>query len=124
MLRKTLAAGYTTVRDAAGLDVGFKLAIDEGLIPGPRLVISLSIISPIGGIGDLVSPSGQCCPIPHDPLLPDSTANGAEEIRAVVRRLVRAGADVIKCATSGGASSRDPDMVRRIRPSIPTRWRL
>ena len=106
VLRKTLAAGYTAVRDAAGLDVGFKLAIDEGLIQGPRLVISLSIISPIGGIGDLVSPSGNCCNIPHDPLLPDSTAGSPAEVRAVVRRMVRAGADVIKCGTSGGASSR------------------
>ena len=58
VLQQTLAAGYTAVRDAAGLDAGFKRAIDEGLIPGPRLVVSLCIISPIGGIGDRVSPSG------------------------------------------------------------------
>jgi imidazolonepropionase-like amidohydrolase len=56
VLEQTLAAGYTTVRDAAGLDAGFKRAIDEGLIAGPRLVVSLVIISPIGGIGDRVSP--------------------------------------------------------------------
>src|SRR5579863_5929594 len=37
VLKQTLAAGYTTVRDAAGLDVGFKRAIEEGLIDGPRL---------------------------------------------------------------------------------------
>ncbi|HEU0157354.1 MAG TPA: amidohydrolase family protein, partial [Stellaceae bacterium] len=58
VLRHTLEAGYTTVRDAAGLDAGFKHAIEEGLIDGPRLVVSLVIISPIGGIGDRVSPSG------------------------------------------------------------------
>src|SRR5437879_4312210 len=58
VLKQTLAAGYTVIRDAAGLDAGFKRAIDEGLIEGPRLVLSLSIISPIGGIGDAVSPSG------------------------------------------------------------------
>src|SRR6266404_7424610 len=46
VLRETLAAGYTAVRDAAGLDAGFKRAIDEGLIAGPRLVISLCIVSP------------------------------------------------------------------------------
>jgi imidazolonepropionase-like amidohydrolase len=55
---KVLAAGYTAVRDAAGLDAGFKRAIDEGLIAGPRLVLSLVIVSPIGGIGDRSSPSG------------------------------------------------------------------
>ncbi len=106
VLTDTLAAGYTTVRDAAGLDAGFKRAIDEGLIAGPRLVLSLVIISPIGGIGDRVSPSGFSCCVPNDPLLPDGVVNSLADIRPVVRRVVRAGADVIKCATTGGASSR------------------
>ena len=110
VLKQTLAAGYTTVRDAAGLDVGFKRAIEEGLISGPRLVLSMAIISPYGGIGDAVSPSGlpldDCCCIPGDPLLPESVCNGPAELRQVVRKMVRAGADVIKTATTGGASSR------------------
>jgi len=106
VLQQTLSAGYTAVRDAAGLDAGFKRAIDEGLIPGPRLVVSLCIISPIGGIGDRVSPSGFSCCVPHDPLLPDCVVNSLADVRPVVRRVVRAGADVIKCATTGGASSR------------------
>jgi len=76
------------------------------LIPGPRLVVSLCIISPIGGIGDLVSPSGFSCCVPNDPLLPDGVVNSLADVRPVVRRVVRAGADVIKCATTGGASSR------------------
>ena len=106
VLQQTLSAGYTAVRDAAGLDAGFKRAIDEGLIPGPRLVVSLCIISPIGGIGDRVSPSGFSCCVPHDPLLPDCVVNSLADVRPIVRRVVRAGADVIKCATTGGASSR------------------
>ena len=106
VLRETLAAGYTAVRDAAGLDTGFKRAIDEGLITGPRLVVSLCIVSPIGGIGDRVSPSGFSCCVPNDPLLPDSVISSLADVRPVVRRIVRAGADVIKCATTGGASSR------------------
>ena len=96
VLEQTLAAGYTTVRDAAGLDAGFKRAIDEGLIAGPRLVLSLAIISPIGGIGDRVSPSGFSCCVPNDPLLPDGVVNSLADVRPVVRRVVRAGADVIK----------------------------
>ena len=40
VLEQTLTAGYTTIRDAAGLDAGFKRAVEEGLIAGPRLVIS------------------------------------------------------------------------------------
>jgi imidazolonepropionase-like amidohydrolase len=106
VLKETLGAGYTAVRDAAGLDTGFKRAIDEGLIAGPRLVVSLCIVSPIGGIGDLVSPSGFPCCVPNDPLLPDGVVSNPAEVRPVVRRIVRAGADVIKCATTGGASSR------------------
>ena len=106
VLQDTLAAGYTAVRDAAGLDAGFKRAIDEGLIAGPRLVVSLCIVSPIGGIGDRVSPSGFSCCVPNDPLLPDGVVNSLADVRPVVRRIVRAGADVIKCATTGGASSR------------------
>ena len=106
VLQETLAAGYTAVRDAAGLDTGFKRAIDEGLIMGPRLVLSLCIISPIGGIGDRVSPSGFSCCVPNDPLLPDCVVNSLADVRPVVRRIVRAGADDIKSATTGGASSR------------------
>src|SRR3954469_6440960 len=110
ILKQTLSAGYTTIRDAAGLDAGFKRAIEEGLIDGPRLMLSLSIISPIGGIGDAVSPSGlpldDCCCIPGDPLVPNSVVTSAADVRDVVRKMVRAGADVIKCATTGGASSR------------------
>jgi len=106
VLQETLAAGYTAVRDAAGLDTGFKRAIDEGLITGPRLVVSLCIVSPIGGIGDRVSPAGFSCCVPNDPLLPDGVVSSLADVRPVVRRIVRAGADVIKCATTGGASSR------------------
>jgi imidazolonepropionase-like amidohydrolase len=107
VLEETLVAGYTAVRDAGGLDAGFKRAIDEGLIAGPRLVLSLVIVSPIGGIGDRASPSGLACCVPNDPLLPDGVVNSLADIRPVVRRIVRAGADVIKCATTGGASSRE-----------------
>ena len=101
-----LTSGYTAVRDAGGLDAGFRLAVHEGLIPGPRLVLSLGIISPIGGIGDRVSPSGHASPFLQDPSLPPSVAHGIEGVRTTVRAMVRAGADVIKCATTGGASSR------------------
>ena len=106
VLRQTLATGYTTVRDAAGLDVGFKRAMEEGLLQGPRVLLAVNIISPVGGIGDRISPSGHTCCVPADPSLPEGVANGVEGVRAMVRTMVRAGADVIKCATTGGASSR------------------
>ena len=106
VLADTLAMGYTTVRDAGGLDAGFKVAIEQGLIPGPRLVLGLQIISPTGGIGDRTIPSGHDCCGAFDPLLPPSVANGPDQVRDAVRTMVRAGADVIKTATTGGASSR------------------
>ena len=106
VLAEALGMGYTTIRDGGGLDAGFKLAIEQGLIPGPRLVLGLQIVSPTGGIGDRVSPSGHTCCAVYDPLLPNSVGNGPDEVRDVVRTMVRAGADVIKTATTGGASSR------------------
>src|SRR5215470_9709684 len=105
-IRQTLEQGYTAVRDAGGLDAGFRQAVDEGLIRGPRLYTAIAIISPIGGIGDPVAPSGHECLVPPDSAMPRGVARGVEDLRNVVRTMVRAGADVIKCATTGGASSR------------------
>src|SRR5256884_8941845 len=50
VLKQTLAAGYTVIRDAAGLDAGFKRAIEGGLIEGPRLGPCLSVLLAIGRI--------------------------------------------------------------------------
>ena len=104
--RRVLESGYTAVRDAGGLDAGFRVAMNDGLIVGPRLVLSLAIISPTGGLGDRVSPSGHAAAGSGDPSLPPSVADGIDSIRTTVRTMVRAGADQIKCATTGGASSR------------------
>ena len=105
-IEDSLAAGYTTIRDAGGLDAGFKQAIAEGLINGPRLLTAVSIISPTGGIGDRVAPSGHRTAYATDPMRPIGVANGPKAARSIVREMVRVGADVIKFATTGGASSR------------------
>ena len=105
-IEESLAAGYTCIRDAGGLDAGFKYAVEQGLLNGPRLLTSVAIVSPTGGIGDRVSGSGHRNPFNNDPMHPDGVANGPDAIRALVRELVRVGADVIKFATTGGASSR------------------
>src|ERR1700682_1239415 len=52
VIEATLDAGFTTVRDAGGLDWGFKEAIRLGLIRGPRIFISGAFISQTGGHGD------------------------------------------------------------------------
>ncbi|MFQ5878962.1 MAG: amidohydrolase family protein, partial [Dehalococcoidia bacterium] len=100
VLRQTLEAGFTTVRDAGGLSAGMKLAVEDGLIPGPRLIVSLSIISPTGGIADRTTPSGLTPP--EELGLPGGVADGVEAVRRKVRELVRHGADVIKASTTGG----------------------
>src|SRR4029077_18686234 len=74
--------------------------------PGPRLVLSLAIISPTGGLRDRGSPSGHRAPGDSDPGPSPGVRVGVEAVRTTVRTMVRAGADVIKCATTGGASSR------------------
>ncbi|MGI6632393.1 MAG: amidohydrolase family protein [Bacillota bacterium] len=51
-LKLTLERGFTTVRDCGGLDLGVKKAVQAGLIPGPRLVISLVIVTQSAGLAD------------------------------------------------------------------------
>ena len=124
-LKETLEMGYTTVRDAGRLDAGFKMAVDEGLIPGPRLILALTIISPTGGMSDARSPSGHCMPEEYSSVnLPSGVCDGVEGVRAKVREMVRAGADVIKFATTAGVQhfpgynpesiSFDPDEVQAL----------
>ena len=105
VLRQTLLTGYTFVRDAGGLDAGFRLAVDENLVPGPRLHVALGFITPTGGMADRVSPLGYRPPFGPDSGLPWGVADGPNAMRAKVREMVAAGADVIKTATTGGASS-------------------
>jgi imidazolonepropionase-like amidohydrolase len=108
-MRATLATGITTVRDAGGADLGVKEAQRRGLVSGPRVQISVSLLSQTGGHGDPWEASGCSTPIfmPH-PGRPPGVVDGPDEARRKVRELIRAGADVIKVATSGGVvSSRD-----------------
>jgi imidazolonepropionase-like amidohydrolase len=102
---ETLLAGITSFRDAAGADLGVKMAIDQGVIPGPRLFISLVIITQTGGHGDLTQPCGLASDFPRLPGIPDGAADGPDECRKKVREVIRAGADWIKIATTGGVGS-------------------
>jgi imidazolonepropionase-like amidohydrolase len=116
----TLAAGITTVRDAGGADLGLKQAVADGVIPGPRMQISLSMISQTGGHGDDWLASGQVLNafLPTHPGVPDTLVDGPDEVRRAVRLLVRMGADVIKVATSGGVlSPRDKPTHAHLRPA-------
>jgi imidazolonepropionase-like amidohydrolase len=106
-LEATLRIGITTVRDAGGADLGVKQAVADGLVKGPRMQISLSMISQTGGHGDGWMPFGGSVRalLTHHPGVPETIVDGPDEMRHKVRELVRMGADVIKVATSGGVLS-------------------
>ena len=105
-LRQTLDLGITTVRDAWGADAGVKAAVDRGLIAGPRLRITIAMVAQTGGHADDWSLCGGALPIlPAHPGRPDGVVDGPENARRIVRELIRAGADGIKVAASGGVLS-------------------
>jgi imidazolonepropionase-like amidohydrolase len=105
-LMRTLDIGVTTVRDAAGADLGMKYAVEDGSIDGADLSISINMLSQTGGHGDGWNIHGDVhrLYVPH-PGRPDGVVDGVEQMRQRVRELARAGADVIKVCTSGGVLS-------------------
>ena len=109
-LRQTLDLGITTVRDAWGADAGVKAAVERGLVPGPRLRITISMVAQTGGHADSWSLCGGALPIlPAHPGRPGGVVDGPENLRRLVRELIRAGADGIKVAASGGVLSLNTD---------------
>ena len=103
-LRQTLNAGVTSVRDAGLADAGVKMAVEKGLIAGPRMQISITPLSITGGHFDLWLNSGFDIK-PFYPGYPNSICDGPEGVRKKVREVLRAGAEVIKVMTTGGVMS-------------------
>lgn len=105
-LRKTIEAGITTVRDAGGADLGVKQAVEQGLLPGPRMQISIAVLGITGGHTDGYMPSGVSLDLfPAYPGFPDGICDGVDAVRKKVREVLRAGADVIKICSTGGVLS-------------------
>jgi imidazolonepropionase-like amidohydrolase len=102
---ETLDAGITTVRDAGGTPQGFKMAVERGLTPGPRMKIAVSMLSQSGGHGDATMPSGVRTRVPWGPEFPENICDGPEEVRKATRAMLRAGADFIKLCSTGGVLS-------------------
>jgi imidazolonepropionase-like amidohydrolase len=101
----TLLGGFTAIRDAGGVDLGLKLAVEQGLIPGPRLKISVNILSQFGGHNDHTEPAGIDSDFPRLPGVLDSICDGVDGCRRKVREMIRAGADWIKICTTGGVGT-------------------
>jgi imidazolonepropionase-like amidohydrolase len=109
-LRTTLALGITTVRDAMGADAGLRMAVEQGVLVGPRMQISVSMLSMTGGHNDAWLPSGAIGPWGVEyPGMPSGVCDGVEGVTRKVRQVIRAGADVIKIASSGGFFSPSDD---------------
>jgi imidazolonepropionase-like amidohydrolase len=103
--RDTLAAGFTTVRDAGGTPAAVRTAVDRGYFPGPRMALAIQILSQTGGHADQHFPCG--ADVLWNPAsdLPPSVVDGVESMRQRVREVIRAGADWVKLCTSGGVLS-------------------
>jgi imidazolonepropionase-like amidohydrolase len=105
-MRRTLDAGITTVRDAGGADLGVKQAVEQGIVAGPRMQISISVLGITGGHTDGWMPSGMNYDLfPAYPGNPSGICDGVEEVRKKVREVLRAGAEVVKICSTGGVFS-------------------
>src|SRR5262249_4885844 len=107
--RRTLLAGFTTVRDLGSnelLDVGLRNAIAEGKVVAPRMLVAVSATGARGGHCD---PTGGYRPGSlKEPGTLEGVATGADQMRAAVRFNTKHGADIIKvCATGGVLSLND-----------------
>jgi imidazolonepropionase-like amidohydrolase len=103
--RITLLAGFTTCRDMGPtwpyVDIDLRKAIDEGVVPGPRLLASGNYVSPTGGAGDARQFS-----IYVDVPIVKNLADGPDEIRKAVRTNLKQGADFIKILGTGAVLSK------------------
>lgn len=104
--KAALLAGYTSVRDVGALEaeaaVALKRAITEGTVAGPRMWVSGPPLGPTAGPSDLAS--GLDPALSHS-AWPGALIDGPEEARLRVRRLKRAGVDLVKIYVSGGVMS-------------------
>lgn len=109
-LRTTLRAGVTLVRDAGGLDAGVRDAVAAGFSEGPELQVSVVPLTRTGGHGNSFLP-GAGLELPTDGMLPEypgrppHVADGPDEVRRVVRTILRSGADWLKVMATGGVLS-------------------
>jgi imidazolonepropionase-like amidohydrolase len=105
--RKTVEAGFTTVRDLGSrdfADVALRDAIAAGRVPGPRMLVAVNSLSSTGGHGDRNH-------LPFDVVVHrrSAVADGSDQIWKTVRENVKYGADWIKVLATGGVMSAGTD---------------
>jgi imidazolonepropionase-like amidohydrolase len=103
----TLMSGVTTIRDvgsADSLDVGLRNAVDRGIVPGPRMLVSVHAIGATGGHCDEGN-GFRAGAVGHESGPADGVVNGADQARQAVRLMHKYGATVIKTCATGGVLS-------------------
>jgi imidazolonepropionase-like amidohydrolase len=103
--RRTLEAGFTTVRNVGAgefIDVALRNAINDGAVPGPRMLVSTMPLSATGGHGDV---NGMSPYLQFEGF--SGIANGVDQIREKIRFEVKYGADLIKVLASAGVLSEE-----------------
>lgn len=112
IVRRTLMAGFTTVRDVGAgdyIDVGLRNAINSGKIPGPRMLVAVNALGATGGHCD--ASAGYAPNIfGRETGISDGVINSADQARQAVRYNIKYGADVIKTCATGGVLSLSDDV--------------
>ncbi|MGA8026748.1 MAG: amidohydrolase family protein [Bryobacteraceae bacterium] len=110
--RKTLMAGFTTVRDVGShdfLDIGLRNSINSGVVPGPRMLVAVRAIGGTGGHCD--DSAGFRFDLFNRETGPeDGVINSPDQARFAVRFNIKYGADVIKTCATGGVLSPTDDV--------------
>jgi len=112
IVRRTLMAGFTTVRDVGGadlIDIGLRNAINAGRIPGPRMLVATNALGSTGGHCDPFAGYTRGL-FGRESGVTDGVINGADQARLAVRYNVNHGADVIKTCATGGVLSLTDDV--------------
>jgi imidazolonepropionase-like amidohydrolase len=110
--RKTLMAGFTTVRDVGSsdfVDVGLRNAIGAGIVPGPRMLVAVHALGATGGHCD-DQDSFRYGIFGHETGVEEGVINTPDDARRAVRFNIKYGADVIKTCASGGVLSPTDDV--------------
>src|ERR1022692_3068737 len=112
IVRRTLMAGFTTVRDVGAgdyIDVGLRNAIAAGKIPGPSMLVAVNALGATGGHCD--SSAGFAPNIfGRETGISDGVINSPDQARQAVRYNIKYGADVIKTCATGGVLSLTDDV--------------
>jgi len=105
VIKETLDQGFTTIREAGGADPGFREAVRQGYIQGPRLYVAGYPLSQTGGHGDSRLPTEMFSPLENLAGVATRVCDGVDEVRRCAREQLRSGVDHIKIMAGGGAMS-------------------